>query len=309
MGASPQHKTRFRTESIELHDGWSGMVVTAAEGEFGARTLPQRPDWLGFLAELVTNAKRICEYAPLKVSQSVEVIRGRMVFGSESLDVVCKHTRTGARRRGFRAWRVSRERRSFDRAFELLGLGLETAMPLAVVERRRPRGGSWLITAFIADLVDLDQIVLSQLPRVEPLRLRGVKDAVASAVARLCVSIERSGLTYRDMKASNITFTNWDARRGPIRTILVDLDGLGRRSVFGRGRQWRALVRLGASLAEYDTVTRSDYVRFLKTYLRQVGQPPDSWKRRYTELARRVENYARRARRRKRGKIDGFSGG
>lgn len=300
---------RFQTEPIELREGWSGIVVTAADGEFGTRALPQRSDWPGFLSQLVTNAQGIAEYAPLKVSRSVEVIRGRLEFGSESLDVVCKHTRAHARRRAFRAWRMSRERRSFDRAFELLDLGLETAMPLAVVERRRPRRASWLITAFIPDLVDLDQVVLSHLPRVEPRRLRGVKDSIAAAVARLCVQIEQSGLTYRDMKASNITFTNWDARCGRIRTMLVDLDGVRTRSVFARSRQWRALVRLGASLVEYDSVTRSDYVRFLKTYLRRVGQPPASWRQRYTELGRRVEDYARRARRRKLGKIDDFSGG
>ena len=136
-----------------------------------------------------------------------------------------------------------------------------------------------------------------------------VKDAVVSAVVRLCVQLEQSGLFYRDMKASNIMLADWTDQGGPLRTVLVDLDGLRSRRFWEGRRHWRSLVRLAASLIDAHGVTHSDFGRFLKAYLQQTGEPASSWKRRYATLGRAVEDYVRRARRRKRHKFDGYTRG
>lgn len=304
--------TRFQTEPIELREGWSGVVLTGCDLRWAALLragLPRREDWRDFLNRLAAEAEGIPGYQPLKVSRSVEVTRGRLAFGDDAIEVVCKRARSAARGRGLRGWRVSRERRNFDRAIALLGRGLDTALPLACIERRGPRRAAWLVTQFIPDLLDLDQAVLMRLPRIEPRRIRRIKDGVVSAVVRLCIQLEQSGLFYRDMKASNIMLADWTDQGGPLRTVLVDLDGLRRRRFWEGRRQWRSLVRLAASLADAHAVTRSDFGRFLKAYLQQTGEPPASWKRRYSTLGSGVEDYVRRARRRKQHKFDGYSGG
>lgn len=304
--------TRFQTEPIELCEGWSGAVLTGVDSQSAAPPrpgLPRREDWRDFLTRLAAGSQAIPGYQPLKVSPSVEVVRGRLAFGDDAIEVVCKQARAAARGRGLRGWRVSRERRNFDRAIALLSRGLDTALPLACIERRGPRRAAWLVTQFIPDLLDLDQAVLMRLPRVESRRTRRVKDAVVSAVVRLCVQLEQSGLFYRDMKASNIMLADWTDQGGPLRTVLVDLDGLRSRRFWEGRRQWRSLVRLAASLVDAHGVTRSDFGRFLKTYLRQTGEPAESWKRRCATLGSGVEDYVRRARRRKQHKFDGYTGG
>ena len=301
--------TRFHTESIELREGWSGAVLAGVDPQSAALPragLPRREDWREFLSRLAAGAEGIPGYEPLKVSRSVEVVRGRLAFGDDSLEVVCKRARRAARGRG---WRVSRERRNFDRAIALLDRGLDTALPLVCIERRGPRRAGWLVTQYIPDLLDLDQAVLMRLPRVEPQRMRRVKDGVVSAVVRLCIQLEKSGLFYRDMKASNIMLADWTDQGGPLRTVLVDLDGLRSRRFWEGRRHWRSLVRLAASLIDAHGVTHSDFGRFLKAYLQQTGEPASSWKRRYATLGRAVEDYVRRARRRKRHKFDGYTRG
>ena len=299
--------TRFQTEPIELREGWSGAVLTGADPQWAR--LPRREDWRDFLNRLAAGAGGIPGHEPLKVSRSVEVFRGRLAFGEDSIEVVCKRARSAARGRGLRGWRISRERRNFDRAITLLSRGLDTALPLACIERRGPRRAAWLVTKHIPELLDLDQALLMRLPRVEPRNMRQVKDAVASAVVRLCIQLEESGLFYRDMKASNIMLADWTDQGGPLRTVLVDLDGLRARRFWEGRRQWRSLVRLAASLVNAHGVTRSDFGRFLKAYLQQTGEPPASWKRRYATLDSAVEVYVRRARRRKLHKFDGYTGG
>ncbi|UCF33680.1 MAG: hypothetical protein JSV78_15245 [Phycisphaerales bacterium] len=87
--------------------------------------------------------------------------------------------------------------------------------------------------------------------------------------------------------------------------LLVDLDGLTRRFSAEKGRRQR-LVRLAASLAEYHTVSASDRARFLKRYRHQAGLHPSGWRAEWRKLASSVAAYNRRAKARKRGKIDGY---
>ena len=310
---APRREERcFETEPIELRDGWAGLVLARAAGgpdSWVPPGLPGRADWQTFLNRLVTDPDSIPGYAALKVSPSVVVIRGRVAVGADSLEVICKHMRAAVRRRAGRAWRVSRERKDFDRALELLGRGLDTAHPLAVIERRRPHRAGWLINVYIPGLMDLDHVVFAHLARVEPRGLRTVKNAIIAAVVDLCIQIERVGLKYRDMKASNILLANWDGRGGPVRTVLVDLDGFRPRRFWEGQPCWQSLVRLAASLVDHSGATRSDHCRFLKAYLLQTAARPERWKSHFRLLHGRVQAYARRAKRRRLHKIDGYGGG
>lgn len=302
------------TTPISLTGGWTGFVLaarsdaTSAEGAH--RNLPAAEHWRSFLSQLVTDAAELPGHAVLKFSRSVEVIRGLVPCDAGgSVAVVCKRARgTSGWRRVVRTLGSSREARGFERARKLLRCGIDTAQPLALIERRTPRA-AWLVTRYIPNLVDLDQAALARLAHVRRPVLRGVKNAIIAAVADLCVRIERAGLVHRDLKASNILLEHWDGRDGPVRTILVDLDGLRTRRFWESGQHQRALVRLAASLAEHSWVTHTDRCRFLRAYLSNASGRPDAWKGRFRSMQAPVLEYLRRARGRKSHKLDGHAGG
>jgi hypothetical protein len=220
--------------------------------------------------------------------------------------VACKHTwETGKWARLLRACRSGALHRQRTRAEALLRCGINTAQPLAIIERRTT-GEAWLTTAFITGLVDLDEVALTRLAQFEAPRQRQVKSSLLAAVVDLCARLETDGLYHRDLKASNILLADWAGRDGPVRPYLVDLDGVLRRSRWRAARRWRPLVRLAASLADYTSITRTDYARFLKAYLAVSGAPSEDWKPRFRTLGKRIDQYVRRARLRKTDKLDGF---
>lgn len=304
---------RFNTEVIELPEGWSGRVVTRRPGavpQDGIRSnLPTIDQWPPFLSQLTLDPAALPGYAVLKYSEHGEVFRAQIGVGDSALDVICKKRSV----RGFsdgliNALRGSREQRNCDRAMMLLEAGIPTALPLAVVKRRRPRCEAWLVTEFVPGLVDLDEVVLRLLPRLERRHVRRAKDAIVKAVVGLLEQMARHGLTHRDLKASNILLDNWDGAGGPANVWLVDLDGLGRRRFAYGVRRWEPVIRLAASLLGYAAVTRSDYCRFLQAYLAQMGSPRTDWKRHFRGLSRQARAYTQRAGRRKAHKLDGYPG-
>jgi hypothetical protein len=173
-----------------------------------------------------------------------------------------------------------------------------------VVERCARRGESWLLTAAVAGLLDLDRICLSELGRLDPREQRRVRDGLIAALTELFLCLERRGLTHRDLKASNILFSDWTM--GSARAWLTDLDGLGRRSMSFRGRA-QPLARLAASVLSYSSISRTDYARVLLAYLRRGGDVPRNWKHEFRRLQGLAVCYARRAAARKRHKLDGYN--
>ncbi len=208
----------------------------------------------------------------------------------------------------FAALRTTRERANYDRGLMLLRAGIATALPLALLESPGLVREAWLVTAYVSDVVDLDQLALTLLPRLGADRVRAVKAAVVAAVVELFERMERHGLRHRDLKASNILLTNWDGPAEDMRVWIMDLEGLRPRRLWDSNRRWQPLIRLGASLLGYASVTRGDYARFVGAYLSRIGFPQDSWRHRYRTLSKRATDYARRSRRRKSHKLDGYTG-
>ena len=157
------------------------------------------------------------------------------------------------------------------------------------------------------DAVDLDQVALALLPRLEPERQRHVKDAIIRALVDLIDRMTKRGIGHRDLKASNILLTHWDSREEPAYAWLVDLEGLRLRGVFG-ARRWQPLIRLAASLRCYSSVTRTDFCRFLRDYLARTGRGRDERRRLLLGLSEETTAYLRKAQRRKTGKLDGYNG-
>lgn len=300
------------TTPITLPGGWSGCIVGDCGGKNKVSVVredrPGKADWEAFLRLLVTESSALEGYAPLKCSDAGEVLRARLSWHDQSIEVICKQSRVrGALRKLIGSFRMSRERRNFKRGMTLLETGIGTAAPLAVIERRRGLRRGWLITAYLADAVDLDLVLLSLLPRADASRTRRIRTGLVAAVAELFDRLARSGWHHRDLKASNILLTNWDGAGGPVRTYLVDLDGLQFRGRVNLERRLRAVIRLAASVHGYPGVTLSDRARFLREYLGRLGSEPMAWRSHFRDLGRRSADYVRRSQRRKVNKLDGFA--
>jgi hypothetical protein len=301
-----------KLEPIQLVGGWQGRVLTEIPSSVQPSSIAPRKvsvdDWRAFLQQLIERPPSLPGYATLKYSKTGEVCRARLIVEGQALEVICKQSRAyGFIERTFAHFRSSRAKLNWERATALLELGISTARPLALLERRKREPAAWLVTEGINDVVDLDQVVLTLLPQVPPDQAARTKRQLIGAIVDFYVRFDRSGLHHRDLKASNLLFTQWDGEDGGPRVWLVDLDGLTRRFFAEKGRRQR-LVRLAASLAEYHTVSVSEQVRFLKRYRYQAGLEPSGWKAEWRKLAPSVAAYNRRAKARKRGKIDGYMG-
>ena len=300
-------------EPIRLDGGWSGYVLT------GVITLPDSgnepvgmpnvDDWAKTLLSLVGETDTDVGRDVLKHSATTRVFRSRISLGHRTLEVIAKQRRVrGTLPRLARLFRASRERRNWERGLLLCRIGVPTALPLAILERSRPQRESWLITRAIPEVVDLQQLALMHLSSKNPSRAYRLKSVLTDLIVDLFARLDRHGLHHRDLKGSNILVTGCD---GPVEQVgiwLVDLDGL-HRSRRPHRRRWQPVVRLAVSLLPYSSITRTDAVRFLRRYLKQLQLPADSWKRRWPRLAARVQHYAARSSKRKRHKLDGLDGG
>lgn len=300
-------------EPIRLPGGWTGRVLTkrplGAPTGFGHGGLPELGHWERLLARLLDDPTALSDYEVLKHSDKGEVFRARFSWQDSFLNVVCKQSRTRGFWRGLAArWRESKERADFDRGLALIRGGIATALPLAVIGRKSPVPEAWLITEFLGGAVDLDQLILTKLPRLAPNRRHAVKNAIIKAVADFFVCLHQRGFHHRDLKASNIILTNWESRGEPVCVWLVDLEGLQAEGSSSEQNRWQPLMRLAASLLGYAMINRSDYCRFLKAYLARAGFPRESWKERYRSLAAQAADYLRRSQSRKTHKLDGYTG-
>ncbi len=310
--APPQRATRIDMEAIDLPGGWHGRVALRIQGETTEHSLPTLPAWQAALQTFVNDPFSIDQAVTLKYSRGAEVLHGALACEGGRLEVVAKHhTPFSAGARISAMLTGSRAQRNFDRAAELLASGVSTAVPLAWIARSKPKRESWWMTMFAPDLVDLDHIALSLLPQVDPDHAHSIKRDIIHAVAELFLGLTSGGWHHRDLKASNVLLRHWDTPGHKPEAWIVDLDGLSRSGASSRSETQR-LVRLGASLRSYASMTRTDYVRFLKAYRHADSTTPNrptaDWRHEFRLLARAAERYAEKSTLRKSHKIDGYAG-
>jgi tRNA A-37 threonylcarbamoyl transferase component Bud32 len=170
--------------------------------------------------------------------------------------------------------------------------GLPTARPLAVLHRRR-RGLSYegyLLTEKIADAVDLHRFVAGLSELAVPERQAVLRHTIA-CVARLVRELHHRHLSHRDLKAANVLVQRSMRRMldetggfGPI--WLIDLVGVRRHRRLRRSRRVQNLARLHASFLHDPGVTRTDKLRFLRTYLQWGLRGQAGWKRWWRDAER-----------------------
>ncbi len=292
--------------NIEL-DGWRGLVLINSRPSARNRLEMENADpWRAWLTMLVQNVQKLPEAKVLKTSDTVEVLEAQFPRNADErpLHVVCKHTKSRGIKDAITGFaRTSAARRAFGRALLVQTAGIETAQPLAYLERKFPRT-SWLITEYLEGVVDLDAYVLTCLSRVETRGDRARRNAIVHALVDLYQGFKSADLYHRDMKASNILLAN--TQGDSPRACIVDLDGLEPTRLWRS--EWKPIVRLAASLLQYPAVTRTDYARFLRDYLIAGGEDRRAWQTHFLRLRKQAARYAQAAHKRKSNKLEGFTG-
>ncbi|MCH8241268.1 MAG: hypothetical protein IH897_01505 [Planctomycetes bacterium] len=310
----PLSRTKCEHRRVRLGSGWSGLVMTAcAGGELASdpdEVWPTTSQWADWLKMLIRAPDSLPGREVLKQSGKGEVIRAHIELPNRRIEVVCKRGAIrGIGRRSLAMFRRSPARRQFDKALGLLQAGIRTPLPLACLRRGFGGPEAWLVTAFVPDAVDLDHIALALLSRVLPDRQRSARNGVIEALAVLFDRLEMHRVHHRDLKASNVMLTAWDAGSKEAAAWLIDLEGVRLNVRMDESRAQQPLVRLTASLVSYSSVTKSDYCRFLHAYLPRMGTSPTQWKKHFRRLGYFARRYLEAAKQRKTHKLDGYSDG
>jgi tRNA A-37 threonylcarbamoyl transferase component Bud32 len=178
---------------------------------------------------------------------------------------------------------------------------LPTARPLLVLHRVRAglRREGYLLCEKIEDAVDLHGFLagLARRPSGEACQALALAiDAVARAVRRL----HRCRLSHRDLKAANLLLTGeLESQASPFQPVgavaagatissllplpaspvwFIDLVGVRLHSHLSRSRRVLNLARLNASFHQSRHVSRTDKLRFLRTYLLWNLKGRGAWK-------------------------------
>jgi serine/threonine protein kinase len=140
----------------------------------------------------------------------------------------------------------------------LLRAGIETSVPLAVIERGHPRRESWLFSEYLPDLIDLEHWILTRLANLPPSVGRARKLAVIEALAELVRRLKAAALVHRDLKASNLLISEADqGLHQRAQSVAVPLKESPRRLTLDAARQGRASAarwRLGIAHGHLDPV-------------------------------------------------------
>jgi tRNA A-37 threonylcarbamoyl transferase component Bud32 len=235
----------------------------------------------------------------LKDSPSSHVIEAELKSGEATRPVVLK-------RFAVTCWhdplvslvRTPPAQRSWLNGHRLLGCGIPTARPLAVLGRQRlglMREG-YLMTERLAGACDLLQYV-AHLGALPPSERRGRLNQLIEQVARLIRDLHQRRFSHRDLKAANVLVAarsdNVDIQRYEVapgqQLFLIDLVGLERCRWLSRRRRLRNLARLHTSFCEHPAVRRTDKLRFLRVYLRWGLQGKQDWKEWWRGIARATQ--------------------
>ena len=303
----------IRYAAVEMPGGWRGRVYETAgrpiAGSLATAMEITVREWRDHWPRIMELGFSADAESVIKTSPGGQVARVRIPFQAGPLDLICKQSRPrGLIGRLASVLRASRARMNFVRGNQLLDANVGTAVPLAVMHRRR--AGIWreslLITEAVQGAVDLDRACQVELWRLGGAALYRVKAQLIRSLAQMLAGVLSLGLYHRDMKAPNILVTGLMDDNQPVGAVLVDLDGLRRGGPKSLKRVWQPVMRLNASLQDHPVVTRTDRLRFLQLVLWTVGQQPSTAKGYWRMLDAWTAQFLRRQRSASRGKLSAY---
>jgi tRNA A-37 threonylcarbamoyl transferase component Bud32 len=176
---------------------------------------------------------------------------------------------------------------------------LPTPRPLAVLHRYRnglPYEG-YLLTEKVPDAVDLHRFVaeLGTLPAGER---RTVLRRLMEQAAILVRELHRRQLSHRDLKSANLLIQRHGTEIVNFRLWLIDLVGVARPRWLTERRRVQNLARLHASFHHHPALTRTDKLRFLRSYLQWGLHGRERWKSWWRQISEATQAKAARNARR-----------
>ncbi|MDP6543956.1 MAG: lipopolysaccharide kinase InaA family protein [Phycisphaerae bacterium] len=312
-------KNRYFTD-ISLPGHWKGYVVLASKhrppGSTAASHVLTAEGW----SEVLARGPELLEgdgVEIIKDSPSGRVVRRRLKVGEVELDVHIKRPR---RKRTwkiiFDCLRASRPLRAFRIGHQMMTRGVDTALPLAAIEKRTGPflTDSILITETVA-ASHLNQFLHTRLTHVADPQLAELSEDKQESIARNVLSslghmvrrLHDNNLVHRDLKSGNI-LVHWTLEDGP-NVVLIDLDGLKRVAHISMRQRFQGLMRLNVSLLECTSVSHTGRLRMLLGYLRRPGagriefkpywRVLQQWSAR--KLSQQIKSRRKRQRKRQRG--------
>ncbi len=213
----------------------------------------------------------------LKDSRSSTVVEFDLPVNGQPRRVICKRFRVTSWTDPLTALlRRTPALRSWVHGQGLRERCLPTPRPLLVLHRRR--FGLWhegyLLVEKVPDADELARHVagLNALPEAQ--RRPRWRDLI-DRLARLVADLHRRQISQRDLKAANVLVQL--TAEGPA-LWLIDLVGITVHGKLSQTRRVQNLARLHASFHHDPRLTRSDRVRFLRTYLAWGVHGKEGWK-------------------------------
>ncbi len=156
---------------------------------------------------------------------------------------------------------------------------------------------TYLVTVKAEPSITLGDYGLKALPGLSrELRRERIRRLIP-ALARLIRTLHERSLSHRDLKAANILIEGDPAADSPSLS-LIDLVGADLEHPISHHRQVQNLARLQISLAGVPGRTRTDGLRFLRSYLPWVHTGKPEWKALWRDIARACQEKEEQNRRR-----------
>ncbi|OHB69083.1 MAG: hypothetical protein A2V70_19805 [Planctomycetes bacterium RBG_13_63_9] len=267
---------------------------------FGVHDLPEAE--LRRLLEDPEGLLRLNLDRPVKIDHGSLMVEAELSLVRGPVRVAYKQYRPRNRWKAFCGLlRRSRARRAWRLGRELSAHGIATARPLAMCEPHRPglSGRSYLATLWIPSAVNLHLYgwALADRPLRQRLRSAG---RCAESLGRLLGRMHALGIAHRDLKGANLLVRGHHdpTGDGPVRTYLVDVDGVRICRRLRAGRRAANLARLATSTEAHRWLTRSIYCRFVRAYAGQFPAGQVQWKQLWREISSRRRRIVQRKRRR-----------
>lgn len=154
-------------------------------------------------------------------------------------------------------FRPSKARRAYRKAYHLELVGVATARPIAVADRRR--------LGFVAR----SYLLMEEIPDARHLgQSQGDGHCAARELGDLLAKLHNEGFSHRDLKETNLVFDS--VGRG----LLIDLEGLEFVGVLPLRRAVADLTRLARAARKLPQFTPAHWQTFLRRYCRGRGIRP-----------------------------------
>ena len=209
----------------------------------------------------------------------------RIVYRLETDGGVCylKHYKISDWKSRLQNWvRPSRARIEWNHTWQLIDLGFDSCLPIALGEVRSGAvvRDSFFITREISGAIQLDHFIEQVLPESHDITARALCFELANQLGHLTAELHLKGVQHRDYHAGNVLVT-YDKERLSLRLWLIDLHQV----TFGKRLTVRQSLSNFALLNSYfsNRGDASDRRRFFRAYWNTIRQSDRKTVRGFTD--------------------------